>query len=51
MAILAFMLLNNISSLSNKCDYLVHHDTPVLVNARYTQPLYGRQVLEDTSAD
>ena len=45
MAILAYMLLNNISSLSNKFDFLVHHDTPVLVNA---QLLTGAMVNMET---
>ena len=34
MAVLAYMLLNNMNSLSNKFDFLVHHDTPVLINAQ-----------------
>ena len=34
MGILAYMLLNNMSGLSTKFDFLVHHDTPVLVNAQ-----------------
>lgn len=34
MGILAFMLLNSMSGLSTKFDFLVHHDTPVLVNAQ-----------------
>jgi len=33
MAILAYMLLSSISSLSSKFTFLVHHDTPVLLNA------------------
>ena len=34
MAILAFMLLNNMSGLSTKFDFLVKHDIPVLTNAQ-----------------
>ena len=33
MAIITFMLLNNMNGLTNKFDFLVHHDTPVLTNA------------------
>ena len=33
MAILAYMLLNSISGLNSKFNFLVHHDTPVLTNA------------------
>ena len=33
MAVLAYMLLSSISSLNDKFDFLVHHDTPVLSNA------------------
>ena len=45
MGILAFMLLNNISNLSTKFDFLVHHDTPVLINA---QLLTGAMVNMET---
>ncbi len=34
MVVLAFSLLTNMSSLSTKFDFLVHHDTPVLTNAQ-----------------
>ncbi len=34
MGILTFMLLNNMGGLSKKFDFLVHHDTPVLINAQ-----------------
>ena len=34
MIVLAFMLLNNMNTLNNKFDILVHHDTPVLTNAQ-----------------
>ena len=33
MAILAYMLLSSLSGLSTKFNFLVHHDTPVLINA------------------
>ena len=33
MAILAYMLLSSISGLNDKFSFLVHHDTPVLINA------------------
>ena len=45
MGILAYMLLNNMSGLSTKFDFLVHHDTPVLVNA---QLLTGNMVNMET---
>ena len=45
MAILTFMLLNSMSGLSDKFDFLVHHDTPVLVNA---QQLSGSMVDMET---
>ncbi len=34
MVVLAFSLLTNMSNLSKKFDFLVHHDTPVLTNAQ-----------------
>ena len=34
MVILTFMLLNNMAGLTEKFDFLVHHDTPVLINAQ-----------------
>lgn len=43
--ILAFILLGNIGNLSNKFALLVHHDTPVLVNA---QELTGAMVNMET---
>ena len=45
MAILTFMLLNNMDGLSKKFDFLVHHDTPVLINA---QELIGFMVDMET---
>ena len=45
MAIITFMLLNNMNGLTNKFDFLVHHDTPVLTNA---QALSGLMVDMDT---
>ena len=45
MAILAYVLLNNISSLNTKFNFLVHHDTPVLTNA---QKLTGLMVDMET---
>ena len=41
MAILAYMLLSSISGLINKFNFLVHHGTPVLINA---QQLTGEMV-------
>lgn len=49
MGILAFMLLNSLSGLSEKFDFLVHHDTPVLTNA---QKLTGLMVdMEKVSSE
>ena len=45
MVVLAYMLLNNLSNLSGKFDFLVHHDTPVLINA---QKLVGLMVDMET---
>ena len=45
MAILTYMLLNNMDGLSKKFDFLVHHDTPVLINA---QELTGSMVNMET---
>ena len=45
MAIITFMLLNNMNGLTNKFDFLVHHDTPVLTNA---QALSGLMVDMET---
>ena len=45
MVILTYVLLNNLSGLSDKFSFLVHHDTPVLVNA---QELTGAMVNMET---
>ena len=45
MAILTYMLLNNMGGLSKKFDFLVNHDTPVLINA---QGLIGSMVDMET---
>ena len=45
MAILAYMLLSNISGLNNQFNFLAHHDTPVLINA---QQLTGEMVNMET---
>jgi len=45
MAILAYMLLSSISGLNNKFNFLVHHGTPVLINA---QQLTGEMVNMET---
>ena len=45
MAILAYMLLSSISGLINKFNFLVHHGTPVLINA---QQLTGEMVNMET---
>lgn len=45
MAILAYMLLSSISDLSSKFNFLVHHDTPVLINAQH---LTGEMVNMET---
>ena len=44
-AILAYMLLSSISGLNNKFNFLVHHDTPVLINV---QQLTGEMVNMET---
>ena len=41
MAILAYMLLSNTSGLNHRFNFLVHHETPVLINA---QQLTGEMV-------
>ena len=45
MTILAYMLLSSISGLNNKFNFLVHHETPVLINV---QQLTGEMVNMET---
>lgn len=45
MAILAYMLLSNTSGLNHRFNFLVHHETPVLINA---QQLTGEMVNMET---